>query len=319
MSDDKKQPMRGPSVPNREVTGPEDLVVRMNESTSEEWEMVPLPARQQLGWHEDHEGGSELPERHELYGKTPQEMLHSPETSGGDLDTALDLTMPVTYHLEATPPPSEPPGAPGSAGYNNLVRGLPAAEGFEHPGDYTVEQGFGVRTVRFPEDDAIALLNGEKEPDGYAPYQSMSGNPVQDLRNASDDTRERVSQTPSVNDPYRNSDGTLKDPAEVHKAAPAHPEGDFGAKDLLTAGDDENAKPAVETEGAKAEPDGDEQQAQQSAGDDTDKSDVPDGNVGEVLKWVGDDQARARRALEAEQAKGDDARSTLMAKLNEKF
>lgn len=43
--------------------------------------------------------------------------------------------------------------------------------------------------------------------------------------------------------------------------------------------------------------------------------DVPDGSISDVLDWVGDDPARARAALDAEQAKGDKARSTLVAKL----
>lgn len=42
---------------------------------------------------------------------------------------------------------------------------------------------------------------------------------------------------------------------------------------------------------------------------------VPDGTATDVIRWVGDDPARARQALDAEQAKGDDARSTLVAKL----
>lgn len=43
---------------------------------------------------------------------------------------------------------------------------------------------------------------------------------------------------------------------------------------------------------------------------------VPDGTATEVIDWVGDDRARARAALDAEQAKGDDARTTLVAKLS---
>lgn len=42
---------------------------------------------------------------------------------------------------------------------------------------------------------------------------------------------------------------------------------------------------------------------------------VPDGTAKDVLDWVGDDSARAQAALSAENAKGDDARSTLVAKL----
>lgn len=44
---------------------------------------------------------------------------------------------------------------------------------------------------------------------------------------------------------------------------------------------------------------------------------VPDGKVAEVLAWVGDDKDRAAKALEAEQAKGDKARTTLTGPLEE--
>jgi hypothetical protein len=40
--------------------------------------------------------------------------------------------------------------------------------------------------------------------------------------------------------------------------------------------------------------------------------DVPDGTVAAVLSWVGDDTDRARSALDAESAKGDRARKTLV-------
>ena len=52
----------------------------------------------------------------------------------------------------------------------------------------------------------------------------------------------------------------------------------------------------------------------QAAGDNEDGSPV-DGTVDEVLGRVGDDPALAQAALEAEQAKGDKARSTLVEKL----
>ena len=46
-----------------------------------------------------------------------------------------------------------------------------------------------------------------------------------------------------------------------------------------------------------------------------DGGDVPDGTVKEVLDWVGDDKSRAEAALEAEDEKGDDARVSLVEKL----
>lgn len=42
---------------------------------------------------------------------------------------------------------------------------------------------------------------------------------------------------------------------------------------------------------------------------------VPDGSAKDVIDWVGEDRDRARAALDAEQARGDDARTTLVAKL----
>lgn len=42
---------------------------------------------------------------------------------------------------------------------------------------------------------------------------------------------------------------------------------------------------------------------------------VPDGTAKDVVDWVGDDQQRARQALAVEQSKGDEARTTLVARL----
>lgn len=42
---------------------------------------------------------------------------------------------------------------------------------------------------------------------------------------------------------------------------------------------------------------------------------VPDGTANQVMDWVGEDPERAAEALVAEQAKGDSARSSLIAKL----
>lgn len=43
---------------------------------------------------------------------------------------------------------------------------------------------------------------------------------------------------------------------------------------------------------------------------------VPDGTIAVVLDWVGDDPEKAQRALDVEEAKGDRARSTLVADLS---
>lgn len=49
----------------------------------------------------------------------------------------------------------------------------------------------------------------------------------------------------------------------------------------------------------------------------SDPNQVPTGNITDVLNWVGDDADRAARALTVEQAKGDRARSTLVADLEQ--
>lgn len=43
---------------------------------------------------------------------------------------------------------------------------------------------------------------------------------------------------------------------------------------------------------------------------------VPDGTAKDVVDWVGDDRDRAKAALQVERAKGDDARTTLVARLS---
>jgi hypothetical protein len=43
---------------------------------------------------------------------------------------------------------------------------------------------------------------------------------------------------------------------------------------------------------------------------------VPDGTAKDVIDWVGDDPQRARQALNVEQGKGDEARTTLVARLS---
>lgn len=50
-----------------------------------------------------------------------------------------------------------------------------------------------------------------------------------------------------------------------------------------------------------------------------DDSEVPSGTAKEVLDWVGDDEDRARKALDAEEAKGEDARKGLTRDLQAKL
>lgn len=46
---------------------------------------------------------------------------------------------------------------------------------------------------------------------------------------------------------------------------------------------------------------------------------VPDGTAKEVLQWVGDNENRARKALDVEEAKGDDGRKGLKRELTAKL
>ncbi len=249
------EPMRAPSVPTEQVRGPQDLVQLMNTATSADYETVPLPARQQLGDYDAEPlqavaiEGSDLGD---LVGKRGEELMHSVELS----EPGVDRTQSVTYHLEATPPPAEPPGAPGSPGYNKLQRHVAPAPGFEHPGDYSLEQGAGVRTFRLPEDEGQMLATEEQaKMDGVGPFPPAPILTSADPKNLTDaDPGVVANQTPSVNDPYRNPDGSLKDPKEVWEAAPAHPDSDFGAKEA-PASQEAPAKAAVDVEGAKAEGD----------------------------------------------------------------
>lgn len=48
---------------------------------------------------------------------------------------------------------------------------------------------------------------------------------------------------------------------------------------------------------------------------DVDGDGVPDGTAAQILAWVGDDRDRAAQALAAERAKSDNARATLVARL----
>ncbi len=247
------EPMRAPSVPTEQVKGPQDLVQLMNTATSADYETVPLPARQQLGDHDAEPLQPPAIEGYELAdftGKRGEELMHSVELS----EPRLNLSRSVTYHLEATPPPAEPPGAPGSAGYNKLSRHVPPAEGFDHPADYSLEQGAGVRTFRLPEDEGQMLATEEQaKVDGVGPFPPAPILTSGDPKNLTDaDPGVIANQTPSVNDPYRNADGTLKDPKEVQEAAPAHPDSDFGAKEAPAA-QEAPVKAAVAVEGARNE------------------------------------------------------------------
>jgi hypothetical protein len=90
----------------------------MNESTSDNFDQVPLPARQQLGYYnstidKDARAGNGLQDRLDLEDSERRDYKVLPAEDGGA------RVSEVTYHLDTTPPPAEPAGAPGSAEYNN--------------------------------------------------------------------------------------------------------------------------------------------------------------------------------------------------------
>jgi hypothetical protein len=290
------EPMKGFSVPGDEVKGPEDLVARMNEATSDNWETVPLPARQQLGWKERYQGDSDTqsPELKDFLDESPENLLHSDKLSGSSPDASLNLTEAVTYHLEATEPPAEPAGAPGSDGYNRLNRMVAPAEGYEHPADFTIEQGAGVRTFRLPENVGLSEEEQAKV-DGVGPHAPAKSRLGGDERNLSDDTRERSNLSASKLDPNRNEDGSLKDPEKVQEEVAQDGPAAHVSADVEEAGGDSGS-----------DDDGGRHEA------------VPDGSTADVLEWVGDDQDKARRAIEAEQGK-EKPRTGLLRELNEKL
>jgi hypothetical protein len=288
--------MPGFSTPSEEVQGPHDLVARMNEATSEEWEKVPLPARQQLGWHGepgdiDARSGNGI---QDYLGEDPENLVHSLKQT----ETGVDLTRAVTYHLEETPPPAEPAGAPGSAGYNEINRHVPAADGFEVEGVRYVEQTSGGRVVRFKEGNALEP-DEQAKVDGVGPHA-----PGPNMLDESFTAAENENQTPRA-----------PDPDDVEQA-------DLGVAERYQggggAGGDQAAAPTSDAsaDGGDGTDAGNDAQPDQSGGDL--RSQVPDGSMAVVLSWVGDDKARARAALEEEQSKSA-PRQTLIGQLNERI
>lgn len=77
--------------------------------------------------------------------------------------------------------------------------------------------------------------------------------------------------------------------------------------------DDAPAEPDPEPEGD--EPAEDEGEAADGDEEPVDGDEPPDGNIDDVLDWVGDDPARARQALEVEQSESGKGRSSLIGTL----
>lgn len=99
-------------------------VLRMNELSSTRYEDVPLPARQQLG---------DLTDKVDVDARSGNGIrdydLRQPTAEGQGYDyDELDPTrgghevLAVTYHLDSTPPPAEPVGAPGSESWARANR-----------------------------------------------------------------------------------------------------------------------------------------------------------------------------------------------------
>jgi len=293
------EPMKGFSTPARKVTGPQDLVARMNTATSEDWEMVPLPARQQLGWHEeafdaDARSGRDI---NSYTGKSPEELLGAMEQSAKTENTA-QLSSFVGYHMEATTPPAEPAGAPGTDGYNRLNRMVPPAQGFESAADATVTEVSGGRVVQFapgqaltPEEQAKVDGAGPHVPSPIAMYPGASEND-----NVYGTANGVLHGQPEAVGEIKSAQDIAEEQAASDVTATGQPGGPSDVAESTVADDD----------------------ASDDSEDDSAAFAVPEGTVAETLAWVGDDKNRARAALEAEQAKSS-PRTSLVAQLNEKI
>lgn len=300
-----EEPMKGFSTPGDQVRGPQDLVARMNTATSENWETVPFPARQQLGWH-DRLGVMTI---NDYTGKGPEELVHAPEQAGdGDL---AKLSSFVDYHLEHTAPPAEPAGAPGSSGYNNMQRNVPAAKGFENPSDHEVTQTAGGRVVQFAPDQGLSPEEQAKV-DGVGPFVPS---PVTNFAGAGDDrVEDRDLPKYGTANGVRHGDAESFDPQGKANATEAS---NVATGAVAPAGPSAVQEPTTGTGGGSekvqaAQPAAAPPQPQNAA------SEVPEGSIDKVLAWVGDDKDRAQQALETEQAKPEPRRS-LIAHLNDKI
>lgn len=92
-------------------------VLRMNTLSSTRYEDVPLPAKQQLGEKidlidVDARSGNGVADKLDFVDDQASDYKKLDTTSGGH------QLQEVTYHLDGTPPPAEPEGAPGSDSYN---------------------------------------------------------------------------------------------------------------------------------------------------------------------------------------------------------
>jgi hypothetical protein len=92
----------------------DDLRVYAGDANAEDWDKVPFPAKQQLGFHGDLPVGRDGTSINDHTGKGPEELLGSVDLSERTADTAT-LLEPVTYFLDPPPvvvPYSNPWDAP---------------------------------------------------------------------------------------------------------------------------------------------------------------------------------------------------------------
>lgn len=93
----------------------DDLRAYAGEATAEDWDKVPFPAQQQLGYHAEVpngvRGGRSI---NDFTGKGPEELLGSADISERQ-EGHVDLKSEVTYHLDPAPvlsPYTNPADAP---------------------------------------------------------------------------------------------------------------------------------------------------------------------------------------------------------------
>lgn len=127
-------------------------VIRMNESTSDEFDKVPFPARQQMGYYNetvdvDARAGNGPQDRVEYQASDRRDYKIPAAEDGGS------RVHEVTYHLDTTPPPAEPACAPGSVEYN-------VSQGREK-GEHTYTSTQGNATTARHSDEAYVTTQRE--------------------------------------------------------------------------------------------------------------------------------------------------------------
>ena len=227
-------------------------VLRMNTLSSTRYDDVPYPAKQQLGEQIDRvdvdaRSGNGVADKLKKVDDQASDYQKLDSTRGGH------EVHEVTYHLESTPPPSEPAGAPGSDAYN-ISQGR--------------EPERGTHTVNRTQGNATLAMQREEE---YINTQR---------------------EVPGRNERYAAAVG-----GDDHASAEA---GSGHAATVVPSQTDEDS--------------GGENGRRKNSGDNRNSDNVPQGSMQAVLSWVGDDDERRQKALEAER-KRDNPRSTLISRL----